>query len=303
MLVKRLIIGGAIALSLGLTHLAHLHAARAGVAGGLDEGGPPRLFVPDARMIRWLSFGQHTAASDVYWLQLIQYVGTTEADRAGWPQLLDIGNLVVDLDPEHGYAYETIGMLLNGKRRIDESNQILEKGIQNVPDRWQLPFFAAFNHYFELEDPIRGAALLERAAKLPGSPAYVPLLVARLYNTAGQIEAALTFVETAMVESGGQEPAYSSLEGRRNELLIERDLLLLERSLEVYAERTGRRASTLDDLVGPVLAGLPVSPTGRPYAYDPGTGQVSSPELPDRLRYRKFGSEPPDVKTAVGDET
>lgn len=292
MLVKRIFIGGAIAFLLGLTHLAHLDATAAGVAVGLEEGGPPRLFVPDARMIRWLAFGQHTAASDVYWLQLIQYVGTPEADRAGWPQLLDIGNLVVDLDPEHGYAYETIGVLLNSKRRIDESNLMLEKGIENVPDRWQLPFFAAFNYYFELEDPVRGATLLQRAAKLPGSPAYVPLLVARLYNTAGQIETALAFVETAMRESGGQEPAYSSLEERRNELLIERDLLLLEKSMERYQERTGRRPSSLDDLVGSVLVAIPVSPTGRPYSYDPGTGTVSSPELPDRVRYRKFGSEP-----------
>lgn len=273
-------------LALGTTaHLAHRASLAAWERSRVDDG-VPRLFVPDAAFLRKISLGQRTALSDLYWLQLIQYVGTKEADAAGWPQLAAIGNLVVDLDPEHGYAYEVVGLLLASKGRIEESNAILGKGMENVPDRWQLPFFAGFNHFFELQDPLRGGELIARASRIPGAPEYLPHLAARLLNTGGRIDTAIAFVEAALAEAGDNEAARAALEQRRDQLRIEQALQLIEQAIARYEERTGRKPASLDELVGSVLVGIPTAPSGVPFAYDPATGALSHPELPERIVYR-----------------
>src|SRR5690606_31785146 len=150
----------------GATHLIHLHAVDE--AASELSADTPILLLPDADVVRWLSLGQRTTAADLYFLRLVQYVGNAVAAEAGWPQLLALGELITDLDPEFGYAYEATGILLSSRNRPEESNRILKKGFDAVPLRWQLPFFASYNHWYLLDDLEGGAELLLRAARIPG---------------------------------------------------------------------------------------------------------------------------------------
>jgi hypothetical protein len=69
------------------------------------------------------------------------------------------------------------------------------------------------------------------------------------------------------------------------EVIIERDLLMLESAVEAY--RTQHRAlpATLTDLVvAGAFPSLPQEPFGGDYRLDPKTGSVSSSTHPERLR-------------------
>ena len=86
--------------------------------------------------MRWFSLGHALTASHLYWLRAVQYIGEPRAEERGWATLFPVVDLVTDLDPGHGYAYQVAGVVLSSAGRIDESNAILEKGTRNVPSRW-----------------------------------------------------------------------------------------------------------------------------------------------------------------------
>jgi tetratricopeptide (TPR) repeat protein len=266
-------------------HLAHHRAADAFGPSSAPPGEVSTFYLPSGEVVRKLCFGQQTTVADLYFLKMVQYIGTESADRAGWPQLLDLGELITDVDPDYYYAYEVAGILLSDKRRIDESNQIFEKGIAAVPDRWQLPFFAAYNYWFELQDLKTGEMLLWKASKLPGAPEYTSVLAARLASNAHELDSALAYVDTML----GQQPnpkVRERLEARRVDILVEMDLQRLEAAIADFQVRTGRLPDSLSVLFGP-LQHLPTAPDGSAYQYDPANGTVRSPLLPKRLHYER----------------
>lgn len=267
----------------GVGHFAH-GAASAAFSPSSLEAETPKLNLPSADAVRVLSVGQRTTASDLYFLKMVQYIGTPAAERVGWPQLHALAELVTDLDPEYGYPYEVAGVLLSMVRRFDESNRIFAKGIEAVPDRWQLPFFGAYNYWFELDDYPAGAELLWRASKIPGCPPYASQLAARLASKTDALEEALAFVEGTLRSDGLSDKVRERMEKRRLDILVEMDLKGLEAAIERYRDERGILPGSLADLVGP-LEPLPAAPDGSSYEYDVVTGEVRSPLLPVRLRF------------------
>ncbi len=80
-------------------------------------------YVPRADAVRWLSLGHPTLAANLYWLRTIQYMGDAQASTRGWDKLFPVLDLVTDLDPRHGYAYQVGGNILASVGRLDESNR------------------------------------------------------------------------------------------------------------------------------------------------------------------------------------
>ena len=74
--------------------------------------------------------GIRLSIADFYWLETVQYVGEPRGRERGFEKLLPLADLVTDLDPGHGYAYQTAGIVLSAEGRVDESDVILRKGMQ-----------------------------------------------------------------------------------------------------------------------------------------------------------------------------
>ena len=69
------------------------------------------------------------------------------------------------------------------------------------------------------------------------------------------------------------------------EVIIERDLHMLESAVEAYRTHRGTLPATLTDLVvAGALLSLPQEPFRGDYRLDPKTGSVSSSTHPERLR-------------------
>lgn len=240
--------------------------------------------LPNAEILRFLSSSHRTSAADLYWLHLVQYVGTPEAQAAGWPELEALAELVTTLDPEYGYAYQAAGVLLTEAGRYEASNEILGKGMENVPDRWQLPFYAGFNHWNHLDNLPEAGRLIARAAQFYGGPAYLSELSTRLYASAGDVDEGLRLLDL-MIEETEDPLMREGLQSRRGDLLVEQALQRVERAMEAFEATEGRRPRSLQELAQAMPAARQVLGTeiGQTIRLDAYTGLVASPLLPERL--------------------
>jgi hypothetical protein len=121
------------------------------------------------------------------------------------------------------------------------------------------------------------------AARLPGSPAYLPGLASRMLSEAREPEVALALLAPIVLQES--DPARRAvLERRIREVTVERDLQTLERAVERYREKTGTAPEKLADLLRErVLEKIPPEPNGGRYVIDRG-GKVRSDRDSQRLR-------------------
>jgi hypothetical protein len=101
---------------------------------------------------------------------------------------------------------------------------------------------------------------------------------------AGSPDTALAFVQARLRETEDLEMR-EYLANRMKEVIIERDLHILEHAVEAYRMQHRALPATLPDLVlVGVLPMLPQEPFGGEYRLAPMTGSVSSSTHPERLR-------------------
>jgi hypothetical protein len=241
--------------------------------------------LPKAEFIRPIALGHTQLAADLVWLQFIQVLGSNHVGEQDYQWMRHALDVMTTLDPQFIQAYDLGGVVLAElAKHVDWSNALLEKGMTANPQAWRLPFLLGFNHFFHLQDYHRAATYLSKAARLPGSPAYVPELAARLYVQASAPEIALRFLETMQRES--EDPTIlAALDRRRREVLIERDIPLIEESIAHHVAAYGSLPSSLEQLVERgFLRSVPVEPFGGSYRFDSQSGLVNSTTHPQRLR-------------------
>jgi tetratricopeptide (TPR) repeat protein len=206
---------------------------------------------------------------------------TTEAGQWIYHAL----DVITTLDPLFVRVYEAGGIALVTLVSLpEESNRLLEKGIRYNPEVWDLPFYLGFNYYFDLHDDQKAAEYIAEAARLPGAPDFLAGFAVRLYASARTPQDAIDFL-AQMYTKTEDETVKRVLERRLKEVVVERDLQLLEEAIRRYREGNKRPPQHLDDLVGPgLLRTLPREPFGGQYLYDPQTQSVRSSEMKDRLK-------------------
>jgi hypothetical protein len=233
--------------------------------------------------------GYHHLGADLLWLRLIQVVGQGSHTAYEYEWLYHALDIVTDMDPQYDYAYQVGGIVLTHlAQRPDLSNRLLEKGLESNPTVWQIPFYLGFNHYFYLQDPHRSADYMARASRLPGRPPYLPLLATQLYAEAGNPETGLNFL-MAIRSQTPDGSMKEQVETRIREVMIERDIRVLENAVSRYRQREGHVPRTLRDLLrkGDIPM-LPAEPFGGEYRLDSTTGAISSSTHPERLHvYRR----------------
>lgn len=101
---------------------------------------------------------------------------------------------------------------------------------------------------------------------------------------AGNPETALAFLDARLRET--QDPEMREFfVNRMKEVMIERDIHMLERAVTAYQTAHRSLPATLQALVAEgVLSGLPLEPFGGEYRLDAMTGSVSSSTHSERLR-------------------
>jgi tetratricopeptide (TPR) repeat protein len=194
-------------------------------------------------------------------------------------------DVITTLDPHFIEAYD-LGSIalaeLAGQAEL--GNALLQKGISANPHAWRLHFVLGFNYFFHQRQYDLAANAMAQAARLPGVPSYVPQLAARLYVQAQDPQAAILFLDSMLGDSPTQE-LRRSLEYRKQEVLVERDILAIEQAITKYQQRYSHTPRSLNQLVEHgFLSALPSEPFGGMYQLDPTTGDVNSTTHRKRLK-------------------
>jgi hypothetical protein len=180
--------------AVGMAALAFAIAAMGGVR--LDRLQPPEsriapIFFPRVDIVRPALLGFHNLAADFWWLRTIQYFGGRVEREEQFPQLYQLVDMVVSLDPGFLDAYRYGGLFLVIARQYPQAIQIYEKGIAAHPDNPDLPHDLGRLYFLELKDDAQALYWWEVANRLPGRPHYLPRFIARLSAKTGRLETAL----------------------------------------------------------------------------------------------------------------
>ena len=226
----------------------------------------PAGYIIPSKFSRILALGHQGLLSDYLFLKVATFVGGHSA-AAGNPMLdedwqyvsrsLDV---VTDLDPYFLDPYMLAeGLLAWDAQKFDEANKLLEKGSRFRDWDWKLPFFVGFNHFYFLKDYEAASGYIMQAAQLPGSPAYLKTLGARLAYYGGKSKTALLFLEEMLAET---DDALLRSRLQLRLLALER-AVQIEEALDRYRSREGTLPDKLSDLVtsGDLLF-LPEDPYG-----------------------------------------
>ena len=252
---------------------------------GMAEVRTQLRLLPNGAFVKPMVLGYHHVAADLLWLNIVQVLGEREVRHADDEWLFHALDVATTLDPQYVYAYDVGGVVLAELAgRVDWSNALLEKGMAANPGAWRLPFQLGFNAFFHQQDYVRAADYMALAARLPGRPAYVPELAARLYVEGKQPALALDFLDV-MARQTDDGQVLAVLARRKAEVIVERDLTLVEEAVQRYTARTGERPHTFEALIqAGDLAACPVEPFGGAYRLDAKRGTVVSTTHPTRLR-------------------
>jgi len=249
-----------------------------------DHGDAPiheLAFLPPGEYLKPALLGYEHIAADVLWLRIVQVLGQGTLSAVEYEWLYRALDVVTTLDPGYAYAYQAGGVVLAELgHRPDLSTTLLEKGLRANPAVWQIPFYLGYNHFFHFHDYRRAAEYMALAAKLPGRPAYLPRLVARLYAEAGSVPVAIEWL-IPLWRDAEDVHIKGALETRIKELTIARDLQRFEEAVARYRETLGTLPGHLEDLMRQgFLPSIPTEPFGGEYLMDPRTGIVASSTHP-----------------------
>ncbi|MEO8340170.1 MAG: tetratricopeptide repeat protein [Nitrospirota bacterium] len=241
--------------------------------------------LPKGEYLKPALLGYHHLGADILWLNLVQVAGNKRNNADEYEWMYHALDVLTTLDPQYAYAYYAGGVILGDlANRPDLSTRLLEKGVKANPDVWNIPFLLGYNYYFLLGDPAKGAEYIMKAASLPDGPSYLSGLATRMAAEAGSPDTALAFLEARLLDTQDLQTR-ESLANRVKEVIIERDIRILESAVETYRRQHQTLPETANDLVAAgILPMLPQEPFEGDYRVDPKTGSVSSSTHPERLR-------------------
>ena len=231
-----------------------------------------------------LAFGFRNFLADVAWLEAVQVAGARRMSPRDYDRLDVLLRIVGSLDPRFDVPYILGAMVLgNSSDHVGAALETLERGRKHHPDEWLFPFYIGYIKYFSLGDPVEGGKALEEAARIPGSPPYLPLLASRMLTEGREPETALALLR-GIVQQETDPARIGALEARIREVIVERDIQSLERAVAEYERRVGSRPGELRDLVRAGIAkGIPAEPHDGRYVLSP-DGTVRSDKVARRLK-------------------
>lgn len=224
-------------------------------------------FVPRPDQVRALALGFDALIADFHWLKAVQVTGGAEVvdhDRAEHlGQLVDV---VTTLNPhvDHPYRFAA-NWLTHDEEQVRDSIRLLQRAVEHHPDDWRNHFYVGFARFFYLGEYELAAEALERAVELPGAPAYLPRLVARLQAQTREIDVAEVFLRE-MLRNTQDPDEQTQIQIALDEIEIEYKARHIEAARRAYQKLAGRDIQIVEDLIRPPFRMLEKLPSPEPDA-------------------------------------
>lgn len=227
-------------------------------------------YVPESKPLLLLSPSLRLTVANYLWLQAVQYIGDQHLRGGKFDKLHALVDVITDLDPDHGYAYQTAGIALSSSGHLDQSDAILEKGITRGPNWWSFPFYRAFNEFHYRDDYAAASRWAEQAARTPGATPNMAKLALALKVKSGSPDDAVRFLEEMRGTARDGHTA-EILDEQYRLAVLQRDFAVLDAAVERFRESRGRDPRDLRELVAAgLLPSLPAEPYGGAYVWRDG---------------------------------
>lgn len=258
-----------------------------GFPGKAREGNGAGSLLAEISRRPAFALGFRNFLGDLVWLEAVQVSGRTRMTSSDYERLYSLLIVVTNYDPKFDIPCIVGGLVLGeSPAHAREALDVLERGRVQHPDDWRFPFYIGYTHYFALGNALDGGRAIAAASQLRGSPAYLARLASRMFTEGGDPGTAISLLTTMMKEET-DESRKEILARRLREVVAERDIQALERSVDEYRRRTGGLPSALSDLVGAgLIAEIPREPHGGRYVLLP-AGKVASDKMTQRLKVFK----------------
>jgi tetratricopeptide (TPR) repeat protein len=273
---------GAAVLLAGVAHRAQL----ASDATRLRPGGPAADPPPDPAALEVAALGQRNLLADLLWMRLV--MAFSDVYDAPTPEgVASVGafiRAIIHLDPGWRSVYFYGGSFLRVLGDLDGSDRVFEAGAAALPEDAYFPFSIGMNAYLHRGSPQDAAIWIERAAELPGAPAWYGAAAAALRREGGGRAAALQYLDEQLARP--QEA------GVRDALLDKKRELLHEGWEEAFATRAAQlQAAGAPPLARPDdLGALPEDPYGAGWVVGV-DGRVRSAHVEARRAERALADE------------
>lgn len=239
---------------------------------------------------RRMSLGFNGLAADWYWMRSLQYVGRKVINHSQDVPIDNLGQLdmkllaplldtTTTLDPEFLPPYEYAAVVLPSVD-VQEAIRIAQKGIESNPNAWKLYHHLGYI-YWQQQDYKAASETYGRGAQIPGAPAWMEALKAKMAAEGGSRSTARE-IYTQMYKQSTDDQVREMAHKRLLQLdsLDQRDAL--RKLLTVFQARTGKCPNSWLELESafravrvPVDAsGAPLDPTGVPYVLRSGTCEI-----------------------------
>ncbi len=278
------------------------------VASPVDE-----LYFTSGDAVGRLALSYKSLLADIYWIRAVQYFGSTRIDArsagagggpvktAGYDLLYPLLDVTTSLDPSFNIAYRFGSIFLAEEYPMGPGQpalaiKLLDKGFAANPRKWQYVYDKAFVYSWALHDPKRAAHWFGEAAKVPGSPEWMPGMAAFMLEQGGDRRTSRMLwrqIHDSAEHQYVRDNATFHLEQLDAVDAADQLTALVRR----YESETGSRPATFDPLVSRgLLPGAPTDADGAPFVIDPATGRV---DLDARSRFHPLPRFSDDTPTGA----
>jgi hypothetical protein len=260
-------------------------AAQVALEGRLQK--PPVMqgvqWIQSPGLMRRLAVGFNDIWADIYWIRAVQYYGDTKLSvdqKKNYDQLYPLLDITTSLDPNFNIAYRFGSILLsegypNGPGNTDQAITLLQKGINEMPGKWQYYHDAGFVEYWWRRDSQAAAGWFMKASKQPGAPNWLKPLAASVLAEGGELDASRE-LWTLLAETAEHEWIRQAAKRGLMQLDAENHIVLLEKLVHQFYDRYGRFPKGWQDMTQiKMLRNFPMDPASVVYTLDPVTGSVN----------------------------
>ena len=164
------------------------------------------MYFPSGKFLEPVVLGYNAMAADFLWVRTVNYFGVHSMSDRKYPYLAPLLDAITILDPTWDFPYHFAGVVLPSEVDvIDEANRIVRRGMDNLPDVWQFPFYIGFNYFHFKNNSRCGAKYIYKAASHEKAPAYLVALAAKLSSQGNTPEnhraMCLSLLETTRVDN------------------------------------------------------------------------------------------------------
>jgi tetratricopeptide (TPR) repeat protein len=241
------------------------------------------MWIRSGPLAERLALNFDNLVADVYWIRaVVYYGGARRAERQvkNYDQLYPLLDLVTSLDPYFRIAYRFGSIFLaepppGGPGRPDQAIELLQKGLERDPLRWEYAEDIGFVYYWWLADYEKAAEWFKRGGEIPGGAEWLGPVAAVTLAEGGSRDSSRKLWKE-LRDTTDMEWIRTSADRRLQQLDAMDAIDELNKNTQQFTARRGRPPANWRELAADQRwRGIPQDPTGTTYDLDPATGRVS----------------------------